>query len=189
MKNIAINYIIHNSIDSNRFDDIIKPIATSKKYKISLNVYDFSLKKQSNDYNLSKYDNIQYSLTECDYEDVKEANKIVVKDFIKFADSICTCIVYDSLIFNNNAIDEIDASLFENDYIGFIYSDYVVDNKRFFLKSHSSNSQINTPMVFWSTEKILKHLSGEDVLQAIYSSYVGIHIPKPLCVVFNINEN
>jgi len=189
MKNIAINYIIHNYVDCDKFDNIVKPISESKKYKITLNVYDFSLKKQSHDYNLENYHNVQYSLTECDYEDIKEANKIVAKDFIRFADSVCTCIVYDSLVFNSNAIDEIDVSLFENNYIGFIYSDYVVDNKRFFLKSHSANSQINTPMVFWSTEKILKHLSEEDIFQSIYGSYVGVHIPKPLCTVLKINEN
>lgn len=189
MKNIAINYIVHNNINAEKFNAIVKPITENKKYKTKLNVYDFSLKKELHDYDLSKYQDIEYSWTECDYEDVKEANSIVLKNFINFADSICTSIVYDNLIFNNNSIDEIDVSLFENDYIGFIYSDYIVDNKRFFLKSHSSNSQINTPMVFWSTEKLLKHISENNILQLIYGSYVGIHIPKPLCTVHNANEN
>lgn len=186
MSNIVINYIILNSIKPNRLTSIIEA-CRSKQHNVSIVFNDFSLNKQVAD-QLKNYelDDIKVSVINRDYEDSQDAMSIVTKNFISYSDSDITSIVYENLEFEPKIFDAFDFEIFDN--YGFIYGDYSVQNIRCYLRSHASNTKLSIPFVFWSTEKIIKNIEHEDVLEYLFNNYMGYHIPKSICTIISNDE-
>ena len=184
MSNIAINYIILKHTDSKYLSGIING-CTSNIHKIHLQLNDFSLeKKTSEQIKDMANDKLQIETFEYDYEDSNNATEIVLKHFTSYCSHDILSIVYDNLTFYPGLIDNIDFNqLMKNEMNGFIYGDYDIGRIKCYLRSHAAGLKLNIPFAFWSIEKILKHLSEENILEYMFSSYMGIHIPQSLCTV------
>lgn len=184
MSNIAINYIILKSIDDKSLSDMING-CISNTHSIYLQLNDFSIEKTiSNQIKNITHDKIKVETFEYDYEDSSNATEIVLKNFTSYCSYDVLSIVYDNLKFYPDSIDNIDFNrLIENEKNGFIYGDYDIGNIKCYLRSHAAGLKLNIPFAFWSIKKILKHLSEENILEYMFSSYMGIHIPQSLCTV------
>lgn len=174
MKSISINYIIHKITDKESIDKIVEG-CKSKKYKVEINLYDFSLGNQ-----LQNYSNENVSIVQENYEDFEKAQSIILSKMINYIDSSIMCIAKESVVLKN--LDSIDFNVIEsNELNGLIYTDYSIDGIRCFLRSHYPNSNIGVPLAFWNTEKIIKHIGQENILGLIFNTCIGIHIPEDLC--------
>jgi hypothetical protein len=186
MNIISINYIVQKDIDEKRLSMILNGL-TSNKYKILLNIYDFSLSKRVTDLvsNLKlDPEKIKLLVIPGDYEEREQAHNIITRNFMQYVDSICMTVLHDNLVINNNALDYIDFNILKEETVGFIYPDYNIKKVRCFLRSHSIRTQINTPVIFWSVDKVLRHMAEKDILNKIYGSYSGVHIPNSLCTAY-----
>lgn len=184
MSNIAINYIILKHINDESLLNIING-CTSNIHNIHLQLNDFSLeKKVSEQIKNINNDKIQIETFEYDYEDSSNATEIVLKNFTSYCSHNILSIVYDNLTFYPGVIDHIDFNqLIENEMNGFIYGDYDIGSIKCYLRSHAAGLKLNIPFAFWSIKQIIKHLSEESILEYVFSSYMGIHIPQSLCTV------
>lgn len=186
MNIVSINYIVQNGMDDQKLAKIISGLSSSK-YKVLLNLYDFSLSKNMKDMvsNLKiDEEKIKIIVIDSDYEELENANKIIVKNFMQYVDSISIAILHDNLILHKDALDRIEFARMKEENIGFTYPDYNIKDVRCYLRSHASNVQISTPAVFWSTDKILRHIAEQDILSTVYNSYIGVHIPESLCTAY-----
>jgi len=189
MSNIVFNYIVRDNINENRISDIVNGLE-SRKYKVHLRFFDFSLSKEVNKKVKSinkKPDNVTISAIEKDYEDFENASNLILENFSEYVDCMCLIIVYDNLVVNKS-LDDIDFDLLQDDDFGFIYSDYAVNGIRCFLPSCKKTFELRSPFLFLSTKKIIKHISEKDPASVIYNKYAGFHIPKSLCNIVLSNE-
>lgn len=187
MNNIVVNYKIIKDINISKFKDIISG-CLSNKYKVYLNIYDFSLSKQIENYlkdiNDLELSNINISVSNYDYEDFSNADVIILSNLIRHGDSIAFGIFQDNLIFNTNSIDELNLDLLTNEINGLIYFDYNVNNIRCFLRSRIMNIKLNVPAVFWSTSKLIRNISELDKLNIVANNFAAIHVPNSFCKIF-----
>lgn len=187
MNNIVVNYKIIKDINISKFKDIISG-CLSNKYKVYLNIYDFSLSKQIENYlkdiNDLELSNINISVSNYDYEDFSNADVIILNNLIRHGDSIAFGIFQDNLIFNTNSIDELNLDLLANEINGLIYFDYNVNNIRCFLRSRIMNIKLNVPAVFWSTSKLIRNISELDKLNIVANNFAAIHVPNSFCKIF-----
>lgn len=185
MNNIVINYKITRSISESKLQDIING-CLSKKYKVFLNLYDFSLSKSIESYvkNLNiDLSNIDLSILNSDYEDLSNADNIVLNNLIRHGDSIAFGIFQENLVFNSNAIDQFNFELLKEESNGLVYFDYTINNIRCFLRSRIMNLKMNVPAVFWSTSKLIRFISEKDKLNIVANNFAAIHIPNSLCKI------
>lgn len=184
MSNIVINYIILKHIDDESLSRIING-CISNTHNMHLQFNDFSLEKTiSNQIKNINNDKIKIETFEYDYEDSSNATEIVLKNFTSYCSYDILSIVYDNLKFYPESISGIDfKQLLENETYGFIYGDYDIGNIKCYLHSHAAGLKLNLPFAFWSIKQMLKHLSEENILEYMFSSYMGIHIPQSLCTV------
>jgi len=189
MSTIAINYVVNENIDEKRVDKILKGL-DFKNHEVILNVYDFSLNKECEKlFSNANAKNLNISVVEKDYEDLENSQEIILKDFIRYVDSKVLCIIFSNLVLNPEEIDKIDIDKMMSDEIcGFIFSDYHVNNIRMFMKSHSINSELNSPFVLWKTEQVISNIASSNLLNVIYSKTLGVHIPESLCTAIIRNE-
>lgn len=185
MKNIVINYKILKDISQ----DVLEKIVTgcySQKYKIFLNLYDFSLSKNTAEYikTINVADNINISYSSQNYEDIQESDNIILYNLIQHGDSLSFGIFADNLIFNQGAMDGMDFEALADETNGFLYFDYNIKNIRCFLRSRSVNVQINVPAIFWSTSKLIRHIPQKDKLNIVGNNYGSIHIPHSMCTIY-----
>lgn len=179
MKSIVINYKIINNIDQDRLQLLIDS-CVSKRYLVTINLYDFSLNKATQ--NLTS-DTV--NVINKDYEDAQKSDDIICGDMLKFADSSAVILLDDNVRFLPDKIDSLDIDIFEDEHIGTMYCDYETEGSlriRSYLKSHPSN---NIPILFLivSTQKIIQNLGGGSLLTKIYNSFASKHIPDALCSV------
>ena len=184
MNSIVINYKILKNIDISKLQTIIDG-CISNKYKVFLNLYDFSLSK-----NLEKYLqslnplNIDISVINHDYEDFSNADNIILNNIIKYGDGTAFAIFPDNLVLDKNCIDQFNFDILKDEINGLIYFDYTINNIRCFLRSRVMNIKINVPVVFWSIPKLIKFISEQDKLNIISTNFAAIHIPNSICKIF-----
>lgn len=186
MTTIAINYVLSKNLTKEILERILSGCC-SDKFEILLNFFDFSIDKKNKELinELSKkYSSIKISIYDQDYENLKDANNMILKDCIRFAESTAMCILNDQFIINNIILDNIDFDILREEFNGFIYCDYTINDIRCFLTSHIAGISIGMPTMFLSTEKVLKHLSEDNIFSYLFSSYAGIHIPEVLFSVY-----
>lgn len=179
MNNISINYALCKNVNQNIIDRITS-LLKSEKYKVSINIYDFSLEKKAKEYVSGN----QASVIEQDYEEYKDYQSIIVKNFTRYADASLVVILHENVFIHD--LDSIDLTVInDNPLHGFIYTDYNMNGVRCFVKSHGPTFKMGMPLVFWSKDKIIQYLSDdENPLGVIYHSSIGIHIPKDICTVY-----
>ena len=184
MNSIVINYKILKNIDISKLQTIIDG-CISTKYKVFLNLYDFSLSKNLEKYlqNLNPI-NIDISVINHNYEDFSNADSIILNNLIRHGDSIAFGIFPDNLVLDKNCIDEFNFNLLQDEINGLIYFDYTINNIRCFLRSRVMNIKINVPAVFWSVSKLIRFISDQDKLNIISTNFAAIHIPNSLCKIF-----
>lgn len=182
MSNISINYLILSDLAEENIKNIIDSCSFDN-HSTSLVFNDFSLNKKTKEIvdNLNIDSNIV--VNNYDYEDSENSMIIVVKNFASYAASDAVTIVHEDLIFNKMSVSKIDFDILNEENIGFIYGDYSINNVRCYLRSHAAHVKLSIPFVFWSTKKIVQHVSQESLLDYLFSKYMGIHIPHDLCTV------
>lgn len=185
MKNIVINYKISKNIDNTTFNKIISG-CVSEKYKVFLNLYDFSLSKDTKEYTdqLSAINNLNINYIPQNFEDVKEADQIILGSLIQYGDSVAFGIFGENTILNTGGVDLVDFNLLAEEINGFIYFDYNIKNIRCFLRSRSTNIQLNVPAIFWSTSKLIRYIPEKEKLNIVGNNYGSIHIPYSLCTIY-----
>jgi hypothetical protein len=187
MNNIVINYKIVKDINISKFKDIING-CLSNRYKVFLNIYDFSLSKQAENYLQEIKDidlsNINISVLNYDYEDFSNADNMILNNLIRHGDSIAFGIFPENLIFDSESMNRLDLDLLKNEINGLIYFDYIINNIRCFLRSRVMNIKLNVPAVFWSTSKLIRHISEQDKLNIVANNFAAIHIPNSFCKIF-----
>lgn len=186
MNSIVINYKITNTLSPDNLEDIINGCRNIKNYKIILNLYDFSLRKNDIS-NIKDTDNLKVYWIKKDYEELNNANDIILSEMIKYSDSVFVTILSNEIIINPEIFDTICFDSYCNKNIGFLYFDYTVSNNRCFLRSQASGLNIGIPVLFWSTKTLINYLSKDDILESVHKNSIGVHIPKNLCTI-NINE-
>lgn len=182
MSSISINYIILNDAEEGSIQNIIDTCRFDN-HSTSLVFNDFSLTKKTKDIvdRLNTDSNIV--VNNYDYEDSEDSMTVVVKNFASYASSDIVTIVHADLVFNRKSISEIDFNILNEENIGFIYGDYSINHLRCYLRSHAAHVKLSIPFVFWSTNKIIQHVSQESLLDYLFSKYMGVHIPHDLCTV------
>jgi hypothetical protein len=118
------------------------------------------------------------------YESIPNADNIVLSNLIRHGDSTAFCILPENVTLFRNALDEIDFSWLNEDLNGFIYCDFHLNNIRCYVRSRAMGTQLNLPIVFWSTDKLVRHLGEENKLNIVGNNYASLHIPKSVCTVF-----
>lgn len=191
MNNIVVNYKISKDINKNVLSAIIDGCA-SKKYKVFLNIYDFSLSKNAetqieeylkeSDLSFKITENLKIKIVHKDYEEFSEADNIILGGIIKHGDSLAFVLLPENIALKN--IDTIQFEALKEDNIGFIYPDYSINDIRCYLRSRSFNVNISIPAIFWSTSKLVMHLPEKDKLSIVSNKYAGIHVPEDLCTVY-----
>lgn len=183
MNSIAINYIIENPCDKQSVNKILDN-CSSDKLKTYLNLFDFTLEKNLKSVlkDFKNNNNRTINIFEENYEEKANANEIILNNSLQFADTTAMIILNDNTLFNKDCLHEIDFEMLNNINTGFLYSDYIINNVRCFLLSHASGVSVGLPVIFWSTHKLIKHMS-KDVFKTILSTYGGIHIPAPLFII------
>jgi hypothetical protein len=183
MNSIIINYVLDSPYNHNSIEKLLQ-YCHSDNITIYLNFYDFTIDKKLSsilqDFKIG--DNTIVKIFENDYEEKSNINDIILSNLIQFSDSQLMTILHDDTIINQHAIDRINFEIFNDINIGFLYSDYIINNIRCFLLSHMSGIHMNIPIIFWSMPKIIKHMS-QDVFTTITSGYAGFHIPEPLFTI------
>lgn len=179
MNSIVVNYRIAGDISKDRFREIIDG-CYSTKYKVILNLYDFSISKIAESYHLSNNPNISY--IKRDFEEIENSEQIMLDNLIKYGDALAFCILSENNVLNN--LDSIDFEWLQNPTNGFIYFDYNINSIRCFLRSKGPNIQLNVPVLFWSISKLIDHISDKDKFNIITNNYAGLHIAKNLCTVY-----
>lgn len=183
MPNILINYSIVKNDTKEHIESIIQG-CSSKKNKIILNIYDFSLNKKVKDIiqRIQKDDNIKITVLDKDFEDADSFLKLVLSTIIQYGDCIAFTALNDNSILKKYAIDNIDLEKFEESIYGFTYFDYNVNNIRCYLKSIVGN--ISVPVIFFSTQKVINSLAEDDTIKHVLSHSISSHIPKSLCNIY-----
>ena len=181
MKSIVVNYRITGDISEDRFYEIIDG-CYSTKYKVILNLYDFSINKLAESYNLSNNPNVSY--IKRDFEEIDNSEQIMLDNLIRYGDSLALCILPENNVLVKGCIDSIDFEWMDDPSNGFIYFDYTINGIRCFLRSKGPNIQLNVPVLFWSMSKLIRHITDKDKFAIITNNYVGIHIAKNLCTVY-----
>jgi hypothetical protein len=183
MQNIVINYKILNDIDDNLLLSIVNG-CNSKKYKVFLNLYDFSLSKRIESQLSQIKSLIEIEILTRDYEERENADNIVLQNLIQHGDSIAFASISDNVVLNPYSIDELGLEWLKEESSGFIYTDYNINDIKCFMRSRAMNVSLNIPVVFWSTSKLVKHFTDQDKLQIVGNNYASIHIPKSLCTIY-----
>ena len=195
MKSIVLNYRITGDISRDRFNQILAGCYSSK-YNVILNIYDFSISKNIENYMtgaqtgslplLAKRDeeNSKISYIKRDFEEIENSEQIITENLIKYADSLALCILPEINVLTEDCIDSIDFEWMNDPINGFIYFDYSVNGIRCFLRSKGPNIQLNVPVLFWSMSKLINHISDKDKFGIITNNYTGIHIARNLCTVY-----
>lgn len=182
MNNIVVNYKISKNIDATAFKRIIDG-CSSEKYKVFLNIYDFSLSKNAKEVINTKAENknLKIKIIDKDYEEVQNADNIILSGLIQHGNSLAFAILSENITLKD--LDRLDLEVLKNDINGFLYFDYSVDNTRCYLRSRSMNVNIGIPVIFWSTQKLIRYLPEKEKLSIVANKYAGIHIPENLCTV------
>lgn len=187
MNNIVVNYKIIKELDISKLKSIITGCLSSK-YKVFLNLYDFSLSKQVENYLKEIKDidlsNIDISVSNHDYEDFSNADNIILTNLIRHGDSIAFGIFPENLIFDSGSMDKLNLDLLKSEINGLVYFDYIINNIRCFLRSRIMNIKINVPAVFWSTSKLIRHIWEQDKLNIVANNFAAIHVPNSFCKIF-----
>jgi hypothetical protein len=186
MKSIVINYSIVREVDKEKIHEILNG-CKSNKYKVYLNLYDFSLTKKIKNYvdDISD-DSIKISVYERDYEDSEKFVQMITDDIIKYSNSIAYAALNDSIVLNDNSLDSIDFDIFKNDIYGFLYFDYSINGIRCFVKSRME--KLVMPVIFFSLGATIKNISSDNVIETLLKNTIGLHIPKSLCIIYPDNE-
>lgn len=182
MSSISINYLVLSDIEEENIKNIIDS-CDFDNHSISLVFNDFSLNKKTKAIVEKLNIGADIRVNDYDYEDSKNSMNIVVKNFASYAASDFVTIVHQDLLFNKISVSKIDFDILNEENIGFIYGDYSINNVRCYLRSHAAHVKLSIPFVFWSTKKIVQHVSQENLLDYLFSKYTGIHIPHDLCTV------
>lgn len=184
MSNIALNYIIINDVNK----EFISKVAESCKSDLNsivLSFSDFSLNKNVQKIvNENDWNDTRISVNNYDYEDSENAMNILAKKCIEYSTCDALAIVHQDLIFDNTELNKIDFSILNDESHSFLYGDYNIDGIRCFLRSHSANVKLSIPFVFWSMQKLLSHMSEENVLEYMFTNYMGLHIPQNICTIY-----
>lgn len=192
MKSIIINYKLKDSVTNEKLQKIVSS-CKSNKHKVKLNIYDFSLdknlSKQVQDVDIRQDDDsyLDIHVLTKNYEDYGESNSEIYKNIIPYADSTAFALIESQVMFKNNALDELDFSIFEDTNIGCLYFDYdYIHNDlrtRIYLCSSNTTKNIPIPLLIFSTQKLIENMSHENSDQQTFASSVTKHIPKSLCDV------
>jgi hypothetical protein len=180
MSNIVINYVIDKDIDDDQVKSMFNNIYL-KNHNLEIYVYDFSIDKKLKQILDSLVIN-NLKLTEYPYEQHDEADDIIIDNMKNSSNFVAFTNLKNNIVINNETIDSIDFDILQDDQFGFLYLDYYIGNIRCYMQSNKPGSKINTPIIFWSTEKAIK-TKGKNVYNTLYRSYMGIHAPKSGCTV------
>lgn len=184
MSNILINYSILNNSTKENIEKIING-CYSKQHKITLNLYDFSLKKNVKKLitEITNDEYIKINVINKDFEDSNKFLEIILDSIIQYGDCIVFTAINDNCILKKDAIDSIDYKRFEEKIHGFTYFDYNVNNIRCYLKSVAAN--ISIPIIFFSTQVIIDNLSeGKNTISHVLKNSISHHISKNLCDIY-----
>lgn len=183
MNSIAINYIIENKSDEQSINKILQNCRFDN-LKIYLNLFDFTIEQNLKSIlkNTKSDANVIVNIFEESYEDKANANEIIINNIIQFSDTVAMVILNDKSVLNKDLLEDIDFEILNSVNTGFLYSDYIMNDIRCFLLSHISGVNLNLPIIFWSTSKLIKHMS-KDVFKTVLATYAGIHIPSPLFIM------
>jgi len=187
MNSILINYSLSKDINKNRLQTLLNG-CQSDKYKVFLNIYDFSIsknvKEKLDQVNIPK--NIKISVENSDYENLENYIEIVSKTILQYSDSVSYCRLNETISLEPKSIDEIDFSVFDDGNYGFLYFDYDINSIRCFIKSYGHNGSV--PAIFFSAKKTLEKLSNGKPITSILSESIGLHIPERLCTIYSNDE-
>lgn len=190
MQNIVINYkITKKTNDLDILETIIRR-CQSDKYRVFLNIYDFSLNKQNP---LLKIDSAKTSSSiisyhEKCYEDLNNADNIVLQNLIQHGDSLGYMLLPNNIILSESFFDLIDFQWLSHEGNGLIYFDYHINRIRCYTRSRAVNIPINTPAALWSTSKLIRHIHEKEKLQIVGNNYASLHIPHSLCTIYPYEE-
>lgn len=190
MQNIVINYkITKKTNDLDILETIIRR-CQSDKYRVFLNIYDFSLDKQNPFLNINAANTSSSVITyhaKC-YEDLNNSDSIILQNLIQHGDSLGYMLLPNNVTLNENFFDLIDFEWLGEENNGVIYFDYHINGIRCYTRSRAANIPINTPVTLWSTSKLIRHIHEKEKLQIVGNNYASLHIPYSLCTIYPYEE-
>lgn len=182
MKHVLIIYKIFSDLNQDYLQKIING-CKSKKHNVTINFHDFTLSKKIR----SQIENVEFSdleainISDENYEDIEKSDQIIVQKLISYSHfDVVSILVHDILL--DNAIDQIDFSVFENSDVASIYPDNNICtpfSTRVYGRSHPlMNAGVRC--LFVDMSKLFSVLGNEHPVGEIYNRYPSCHFPEAL---------